>query len=263
MTRNMRSGNTTSQLYCHGCGKSVKVTNDHTLPRHVTSDESGTLLKENTRPTFQRLQHKTADLLTIIEQFSSREPNAMTTRQKAALKSFEQWLGPINVKRSKTKLIKYCKTLDQILFAGSLGRFTDVQFEPDMDQSRKLGYTSLPGTDASGKPLLNIRISALTIAGNIDDDGAEVLEVLLHEMIHAFLMLFHCHCVDCLKESATEIGYTGHGKTWEKMANQIQQAASAKLNLRVHGIESGVYCEQKEVRKYKMLDFYRLVRKDS
>lgn len=243
MTRTSTSSNAATQRYCHACAKSVEITDNHSLPRNVTSSESGTILKENTRPGFRRLQHKTDDLLAAIELFSSREPDALTTSQKAALESFKQWYGPINVKRSKTKLIKYCKLLDRIFFAGSLGGFTDVQFEPDMDQSKKLGYTSRPETDTYGKPLVKIRISALNLAGTVDDDSTEVLAVLLHEMIHAFLMLFHCHCEACLKQSTTEIGYTGHGKAWEKMAIRIQNAASAKLGLQVDGIGRNVRYE--------------------
>ncbi|KAL9099848.1 MAG: hypothetical protein Q9187_009440, partial [Circinaria calcarea] len=88
----------TDAIYCYGCANSVKAIDSHTLPRNVISKGSGTFLKENTRPEFQRLRHKTDVLLATIEQFSSRESDTMEPRQKAALDFFEEWRGPINVK---------------------------------------------------------------------------------------------------------------------------------------------------------------------
>lgn len=77
----------------------------------------------------------------------------------------------------------------------------------------------------------------------MDNEGtttfiSRIIATLLHEMCHAYIMLFACHgdcdLPGCKDQTAALIGKSGHGKAWLRLACHVQVAMSRLLpNLQV------------------------------
>ena len=251
--------------YCISCNKAVKTIQSHTLPTNVISNELGIFLKPKTQPAFRPCQHSTYDLIGTIAKYSYAMVNSdvedMRARQQLTLTSFKPWDGPIDVTKSKARLQGYFRTLDKVLFAGSLKPYTVVNFSTKLDASESLGTTSLDSESTVNEPRVYIKISTKLEtfdAAAPDRQGRAILETLLHEMVHAFLILFHCHCSGCLAEHITAIGITGHGDAFATLAEEISQFTCKYLDdLEIPGIEDDVQEELKALRKYACASLLR------
>ena len=240
LRRSARIG--TRSPHCTICGP-VPATRSHTLPSNVTSNKSGILLKAGKTPVFHTRQHSTDDLVETVTQYIS---GAMEERQQNAFDSFEEWEGPIDPAKSKTTLRKYFLIFDEMIFAGSLKPFTQVQFDSDIDPAKTLGQTVFTPNSLPHKPLVNISLATVLPAFDPEapeEQGRAILPVLLHEMVHAFLLLFHCHCDNCLKESVRTLGITWHGDAWEALAIKISEFTSFMDDLEISEIRTGVQYE--------------------
>ena len=231
------------------CGP-VPVIKSHTLPSNVTLNKKGVQLKARTAPGFHTRQHTPDDLVKTITHYLSGN---MEERQQKAFDSFEEWEGPIHPRKSKITLRRYFLFFDTVLFAGSLKPFTQVQFASDVDPGKTLGHTSFAPDSLPDKPLVNISLAIDLPTFDPEapeEQGRAILPVLLHEMVHAFLLLYHCHCESCLEESVTKLGITWHGDAWEALAIKISDFTSYALaDLEVSGIRSGLQDELAALRE--------------
>ncbi|KAL9116269.1 MAG: hypothetical protein Q9187_007207 [Circinaria calcarea] len=239
--------------HCAICG-TVPVSKTHTLPSNVTRSKNGITLKAGRTPGFHTRQHSTDDLLETITQYLAvTDQEGMEEDQQKAFDSFEEWDGLIDPAKSKTKLRKYFLVLDRMLFAGSLKRFTRVRFDDPVDPAQNSGQTKFAPNSLPDEPLVNISLTAAlpeSAPGARKDQGRTITEILLHQMVHAFLLLFHCHCDGCLSQSMTTLGLTWHGEAWSALAGNVGEFTYDYLeNLDVDGIGEGVEKELAALRE--------------
>ena len=231
--------------HCAVCG-TVPVSKTHTLPSNVTSGKDGITLKAGKTPGFHTRQHSTDDLVETITQYiAAIEPGNMGEDQQKTFDSFEEWEGPIDPAKFKLKLRKYFLVLDRMLFAGSLKRYTRVQFDSTpVDPAKNSGRTKFAPKSLPDLPLVNITLTAAApefAPGPREDQGRTITEKLLHEMVHAFLLLFHCHCDVCLSQSVATLGLTWHGEAWSTLAGNVGEFTYNYFeDLDVDGIGKGI-----------------------
>ncbi|KAI9705967.1 MAG: hypothetical protein M1836_005373 [Candelina mexicana] len=130
----------------------------------------------------------------------------------------------------------YFKFFDDFLFGGLLGAYdglTSVVRVPDQSFRKPLyGCTSFTFRDENQSvPGVLIKINqqlgpstAFTAAEDLDD----IIQTLLHEMVHAMFGIYACHCVGCLRNESRvgEIGLTRHGEAWVKLAKAVEEVAN-------------------------------------
>lgn len=246
------------------CRKYVRTIKQHTLPTNVISNELGIFLEPKTEPAFRPWQHSTHDLVGTIGQYSNAMINSdveeTRARYQLALTSFQKWDGPVDVMKSKTQLQSYFRTIDNLLFAASLQPYTKVQFSTPLKYSRSSGKTFLSHKYTAKDPEVHIHITELDplYEAAPDYQGKALLGTLLHEMVHAFLLLFHCHCPCCLDDHITTIGITGHGEAFETLTKEIGRFTSKYLNqLEIQGLEDDIHSELVALQKYTYASLLR------
>ena len=84
------------------------------------------------------------------------------------------------------------------------------------------------------------------------------IESLLHEMTHAIIQIYTCHCADCGNKYETEEGKTGHGQTWQAIAHAVEKFCFKELGVeldldRAPGLASEINAAYTEI-----LDTYEL-----
>jgi hypothetical protein len=57
------------------------------------------------------------------------------------------------------------------------------------------------------------------------------IESLLHEMIHAIIQIYTCSCDDCGSKYESDEGKTGHGRTWQTIAHEVEKFCCNELGL--------------------------------
>lgn len=61
------------------------------------------------------------------------------------------------------------------------------------------------------------------------------LQILLYEMIHAFVQIYTCRCADCFEKykAYDAAGKTGHGRTWQVISHAVQKFCCNELGLKL------------------------------
>ena len=110
--------------------------------------------------------------------------------------------------------LEFCfQIFDDYLFLGSLGHYTKVKWVPDTPaNSHWDGFTNIDRQNIFSRQL---KIRIMVKRQNVWDN----INTLLHEMVHAFLMIYSVYTVD------TE-GITGHGPCWVEVAVAIAAEAN-------------------------------------
>jgi len=112
--------------------------------------------------------------------------------------------------------------------------------------------------DGNTKVMINInpeRVGADTKLSNFD----YVMDVLLHEMLHAYLRLFACDgtaCAsrECFRLAESNIGSTRHGRAWMQLATAIAQHAKDVFGINVHlGTRPSLQLEIERSRRHPVL----------
>ncbi|KAI9719316.1 MAG: hypothetical protein M1812_003646 [Candelaria pacifica] len=127
----------------------------------------------------------------------------------------------------------YFGLFDGFLFGGLLGsrdgttRVVRQELNLNILGTTHLTLSYEEQSDPRVKIALDLDLGPSDTSASINELD-EVLETLLHEMVHAVFQIYHCHCDDCLrKEYCTrEIGYTGHGEAWADVARAVEDAAN-------------------------------------
>lgn len=133
-------------------------------------------------------------------------------------------------KPTQESLQHLMRCLDNFFFSGHLTggkhRRVTLEFRPDIfDQIGKLekgeqavwGLTEV--TDKGDTSALKVKISIdashpkLKRGGIVMRSLIDVLETLVHEMVHAYLRVFVCLCDECQRA----LGATGHGAVWQEL----------------------------------------------
>jgi hypothetical protein len=60
------------------------------------------------------------------------------------------------------------------------------------------------------------------------------IEILLHEMLHAYFQIYVCRCLSCEKRNDIFLGLTGHGYAWQLAAIQLEDVCSQRLGYTVN-----------------------------
>jgi hypothetical protein len=84
------------------------------------------------------------------------------------------------------------------------------------------------------------------------------IESLLHEMIHAIIQIYTCHCADCGNKYKTEEGTTGHGRTWQDIAHAVEKFCFNELGLKLDLGRAPRLAEEINAAYTKILDTYEL-----
>ena len=155
--------------------------------------------------------------------------------QRKALKSWEGVTFPLG-KRTTTHfaLEPVFDIFDDYFFCGSLHGRIDIVWTDILPTAEQKGYTS----DAAGslhratifikRPHAEFRTWTKRLVN-------EVLQTLLHEMIHAVFNVYECRCCTCMMRENharnTGVSGSGHGPVWRDLGQAVQQEAN-KMFLR-------------------------------
>ncbi len=174
-----------------------------------------------------------------------RFPYATRPRPKVHPLSF--LLNPIGLHQFDldNAIQHYFELFDIALFRGLLGAKSRTTVVVRQALYGNEGVTLLTLDDDQLHPTVEVTLKRglLTLKKN--------LQTLLHEMVHAVMGIYHCHCVECLRspDRARDLGLTGHGEEWVSLARAVEAAAN-KLTDGLFSfdlaIDSGVALENEE-----------------
>ena len=210
------------QTYCVTCGDFVDRSKTHIPPTNVDHD-SGSWTSPHKRPGFSPWSHDCGTLLLTIKSYISRPYEVLDFHQLAAYHEYRPWTnyGWTGL-RPTSKLQHYFELFDDLIFAGSLKLYVTIFLVDDIDGPETLGNTVFSLDHTMDNPSLTIRIVERAHFLPASLCGTAVLQTLLHEMIHAFFMLYHCHCSKCVIRGVANIGITGHGLCFRSLAKAIE-----------------------------------------
>ena len=230
-----KTENSAKEIYCTGCLTSVSSTQGHTRPSHVPAVKDGVHVEAHLVPKFELWAHSTGDLVSTIIQYVTRKEEDMDARQKYNVTHMEFWKGTmeLNMTKYKKRIGDYFHILDRIFFCGALTQHTSLRFVDVIGKKECVAKAILNKT----KPEVDINVAIHSDASELEKFGQILLEHLLHEMIHAFLQLFHCHCGECLEGAKVEIGKDGHGTAFKKIESTLRGVTEEKLEIGIHGNE--------------------------
>lgn len=129
---------------------------------------------------------------------------------------------------------------DKFFFAGCLCEHTDLIWESAKETDTFEGYCEIQGRRAK----IVLREYPLQMG---DRSGIQyLLSTLLHEMCHAFILLFACKCGTCYEKHLSLVGLSGHGSTWSIAATAIQVEADRSFRIAKDSYDLGVGVAQAE-----------------
>lgn len=225
-----KSDNSEKEVYCEGCLTSISFTQGHTRPSHVPAVKDGVHVEAHLVPKSELWSHSTDDLASIIIQYATRKEENMDARQKYNITHTEFWKGTmeLNMTKYQKRLGDYFHVLDRAFFCDALGQCTSVRFVDVIGKKECVAKALLNKT----KPEMDIEVAIHSDASELEKSRQILLEHLLHEMIHPFLQLFHCHCGECL-----ETRKDGHGNAFAKIESTLKGVTEEKLEIGIHGNE--------------------------
>jgi hypothetical protein len=137
---------------------------------------------------------------------------------------------------TRDSLCRYLKPLDDLFFNGEVcqhvAEFSVSHFLGKPENLGLAGWMTLSPRDYKCWIWVSTRMRA---SWNYLEPGQrpkEVFSTLLHEMLHVLVRTLMCRCHDCQHTDNArrttrqlEAGKTGHGESWAKAANTIQDVA--------------------------------------
>ena len=123
-----------------------------------------------------------------------------------------QWMVDADDLPTQSKMEEYFHIFDDLFFSGLLKDFVSLKLESeelwDEAQFYVQGQTESPTENQMCE--IHMWQSRRRV------QQSTFLTVLLHEMVHAVLNLYSCHCDDCLPS-------LGHGGAWEMIAYALER----------------------------------------
>lgn len=111
---------------------------------------------------------------------------------------------------------------------------------------RSTGIRS-PANFSAWKPTININTQGLP--GSFRNQIKALVGTLLHEMLHAFIDLYSCQCLETcldLNKEQEAIGISGHADAWSTAMVQLQQALESEVGWEVDvNLDMSLKLEQK------------------
>ncbi|MCJ1398377.1 hypothetical protein MMC11_001575 [Xylographa trunciseda] len=164
----------------------------------------------------------------------------------------KQWFKPRRLRKRiplPTTLRDFYICFDNWLFAGALQlSLVEVKLVDHLDVT-VWGATFYQNHSSPERPSVTIEISSRH--ANKKEPSKELLRTLPHEMVHAFLMMFHCHCLECRKNSIATIGTKGHGNARETLCLRIEETLiGEQLDLNIPNICQRVGDDHQWCREY-------------
>jgi len=190
-------------------------------------------------PSISPGRHKLQKLADLIVANSKNQGTNLTTLQQKALKDYET-AKTLALGTSTEKLAElYEPIFDNLFFLGTLkGR---VKVTASGKPSKKVyGYAR---TDSKYPDRAKIVVNTL-----YDDGYGRIIKhvaTLLHEMIHAFLLIYMARTYYWLPARFNNgRGYTGHGSAWHDIAYALEQAVTRLMGVNLEmGREISMWTE--------------------
>ena len=198
-------------------------------------------------------RHKLQNLADLIVANSKNEGIKLTVLQQKALKDYET-AKTVALGTSTKKLAElYEPIFDSLFFLGTLkGRVKVTASGEPTEFSGAYGYAR---ADSKYPDRAKIVVNTL-----YDDGLGRMLKhvaTLLHEMIHAFLLIYMARRYHWLPAYFNNgRGYTGHGTAWHDIAYALEQAVKRLMGVHLElGREISMWTElQKAKRRGEKID---------
>ncbi|CAG8980840.1 hypothetical protein HYALB_00003769 [Hymenoscyphus albidus] len=202
--------------------------------------------------------HSPIDLASLLDSYFARQDyigrlglrsrkSNLSPMQHEAIRDFqattEAFLTGGRTLDDGTMLEVYFRIFDNLFFNGTLENLCSVSLTRNQ-HFVPLGQIGPPKTTSQFAMGIEIRdLLAFPRRWEVfplREWLASYIETLLHEMLHAFFMIYSCPCTSCnvTNKSAQGLGLAGHGESWLRAALQLELAA--KTLLRVH-LLSGLF----------------------
>ncbi|KAE8444459.1 hypothetical protein EG329_000550 [Mollisiaceae sp. DMI_Dod_QoI] len=197
-------------------------------------------------------RYNTTWLAEIVVSFSKHRGHHLTLLQKSAVNHYwKQRIYDLEDKPPHTqytileKLTAYFHLFDAVFFFGSLNTRCDLKFSSQLDTTKnRNGETE---TNYQSKTICLIpfssqkraKITIYTATGLVSKRKILIhyLEILLHEMIHAFLNLWSCEYKPC-RTAWERCGPGEHGFAFQDILFALQRAVNDGMLLNL-GLELG------------------------
>lgn len=157
-------------------------------------DEFSNPVKNSYRP--EDLVEAVVWAMSPIEDF---EPSMDATLSSELL---DYWVNSVQDVNMLLELV--FPILDDMFFCKSLGRVM-----PNGAIAEAADGESVQGVFIAPQNIIKIYVQEVPCLS--DDPVHHYVQVLMHEMVHAFLAHYRCKCDECLSEELPLIGRTGHG----------------------------------------------------
>lgn len=227
-------------------------------------------------PMLTEQRHNAMQLSDAVETFASRKPTYRTPLQNNSLKEFQNLLnGPSEGSLmhrlgatdgrtvSKTEYVYILRLLCGIFFPGTIPFSFDFCYDADAYgdcSSWQEGQTVLVRIH----PLIVEELHDKPPQGSVVNDLAmSRFGALLHELCHAFLVVYACK--KCPSYNAHVRNFAGHGFAWQRIAYSIELAAHRVLGLkfsmdRLHSITRNWESRQvlpspEEMERWRLVDW--------
>jgi hypothetical protein len=173
------------------------------------------------------LRHHMNNIYDTLYQYLDKPDDKWTKDQQAGFASLKTLLKS-NIPSNPQAIVS---ALDKLLFSGLMaGRLTVSVMNRKGSYEGETAFTRdvFPRT-----PFVTIKIDDFDAYKNQPAERrARIVGSLVHEMCHAFLLIYGCDGRQCAtKESVMYgIGFTGHGPVWEKIANEAEDIFAAFIS---------------------------------
>ena len=194
-----------------------------------------------------RMEHAGVPIKYVCEDLASEYAKYWTGIQEDGIEGLEEiqsdaltrWhafqfnLGG-NIKQDPLPLDFFVTAFDDYFFLGSLGQYIKVRVADESPtNSNWVGLTTSRNRyTLSGPPEIQIELKRLPDQLWTRELIQEFLDTLLHEMSHAFLMIYSTpagYLGSCHRRIVETEGLTGHGPCWVKVAAAIAAEADRSL----------------------------------
>ncbi|TKA25407.1 hypothetical protein B0A50_06274 [Salinomyces thailandicus] len=185
--------------------------------------------------------HKPLEIVDKAIRSFDRPVEQWSATQRLALRDWARWWAKWKGPEDGTKpMLEAIGILGRIFFLGKLRRCT-FRWTEEILKTNAIGQTRRVGM-AKMEILLVPRVTSLA-RYELQDSRIRFVSVLLHECVHAFIMLYSCgwECQHeaCMAAYKADEGWTGHGWAWVSLATAVQRISSMVFSL---DITVGVLC---------------------
>jgi hypothetical protein len=176
-------------------------------------------LDGNVMTGWQPLRHHMYNASATLCQLLAKQH---TSAQRAALRRLETVVNqPTQLNTSHIR-----EALDEIFFGKLLGDRVKVAIA---NLNGAEGETQFATLDLPRIPKVNVRVSNFNDSNYYQSRPLEkrlrIVSTLIHELCHAFLLIYGCDGRQCATFNAVAngSGFTGHGPSWEKIARKAEK----------------------------------------